>query len=261
VNKLSYIWQYIKYLTSAQSKYYLHSPFVYTLTQEVLHDKRYYYAFDAIDYCKKQWLISKQIIEVQDYGAGSKVMDSKKRRVSDIAKYATASNKEGQLLFRLVNYFKPNYVLELGTSLGISTLYLAKAYSKAAVHTLEGCPQTAAVAQQNFKVLQANNVRLHVGTFNELLPKVLQQLPQLDLVLFDGNHKKEPTLLYFEQCLPLVHEKTVFVFDDIYWSAEMTEAWETIKKHPKVRLTIDLFRYGLVFFKQDQAKEHFKILF
>ena len=89
--------------------------------------------------------------------------------------------------------------------------------------------------------------------------KELKEHNQLDFVFFDGNHKKKPTLSYFKQCLEVAHEDSIFIFDDIYWSTEMTEAWQEIKKHPKVTLSIDCFEMGIVFFKKEQAKEHFTV--
>jgi predicted O-methyltransferase YrrM len=79
------------------------------------------------------------------------------------------------------------------------------------------------------------------------------------LIYFDGNHSKEATLQYFNLLLPTITNETVWIFDDIHWSTDMTEAWETIKKHPKVKVTIDTFQWGLVFFRSEQEKEHFTI--
>jgi len=149
----------------------------------------------------------------------------------------------------------------MGTSLGISTLYQATAVRSAKVITLEGCPQISAIARENFRWLGTNNVELMTGDFAGTLPKALDKIKCLDYAFFDGNHRKVPTLEYFEKALEYAHEDSIFVFDDIYWSDEMREAWEEIKANPKVTLTIDLFYVGIVFFrKENSEKEHFTLI-
>ncbi|OWY23914.1 class I SAM-dependent methyltransferase [Sphingobacteriales bacterium UPWRP_1] len=252
--------QYLRYLLTARTKYYIHSPFVYELCENVIYDKRNYYAFDDIELLRRRLLGSEKVIEVTDYGAGSGVMGSL-RTIQQIAEHAGTPRKVGQLLFRLAVHLQAQYLLELGTSLGLGTLYLAKAGQLAQVITIEGCKQTAAVAAQNFKQLQVANIQQVVSTFEEALPLVLPKLPQLDLVFFDGNHRSDATWEYFNQCLPKAHQHSVFVFDDIYWSPDMQAVWERIKQHNSVQVTVDLFRVGLVFFRKEQVKEHFKLYF
>lgn len=258
---LQLAFRYLRYLLGAKTKYYIHSTFVYELIEEVLSDERNYYAFLDIEYLRKKLLASGDEITVTDYGAGSKVMKGKQRKIWEIAKYSAIRPSFGRLLFGLATYLKPKQILELGTSLGISTLYLAKAQSKAAVTTLEGCPHLSAYARRNFEILKTPNVEVITGDFKNTLPQYLQRQPILDLVFFDGNHRKEATLDYFNQCLPHIRNTSCFVFDDIHWSTEMEAAWEAIKAHPKVTVTIDVFKVGLVFFHQEQAKEHFELYY
>ncbi len=253
--------KYLKYQLFADTKYKVHSPFVFELLTEVIQHKDAYYAYQDIERLRQQLLSSKATITVNDLGAGSRVFKSDQRKVSAIAQHSLAPPKYAQLLFRLVNHFKPQTLLELGTSLGITTLYLAAPNSKATVYTHEGCAATLEVAQQNFDQMQQQNIVAVQGNFNDTLPQTLQQLQQLDFAFIDGNHSKAPTLAYFEQCLTKVHNNSVLVFDDIHWSAEMEAAWHIIQQHPTVTVTIDLFRMGLVFFRKEQEKEHFTIRF
>jgi len=252
--------QYLKHLLTARTKYYIHSPFVYELCEKVIYDRRQFYAFDAIETLRSRLLSSEKVVEVTDFGSGSKVM-SKLREIREIAKNASVSPKAGQMLFRLVNHLQPKTILELGTSLGISTMYLASANHHATILTIEGCPQTAKLAGKNFELMKAGNIQQITGRFEDKIPELLSQISQLDLVFFDGNHRAAPTLQYFNWCLDKAHTGSVFIFDDIYWSEEMTLVWNQIQQHPKVTLTIDLFRLGLVFFRTEQAKEHFKLYF
>lgn len=181
--------------------------------------------------------------------------------VSAIASHSLKSPKYARLLFRIVNYFKPQSMLELGTSLGLSTIYQAKANEHAKFISIEGSNAVAEIAQQNFNCLKADNIQLIQGSFEEKLPEALKQFEKLDYVFFDGNHRKEATLNYFEICLQKASANAVFIFDDINWSDEMKEAWNEIKNHPRVFISIDLFMMGIVFFNPDFSKQHFTIRF
>lgn len=261
MSKLKFIGKYIKHRISAKNRHGLHSPFAFDLYKEVISDKRNYYAFEDIESIRAKLLLSKQKIPIKDHGAGSRVNSSSKRSISDIAKNSLSGKKEGQMLFKLVNSMQPKRILELGTSLGITTMYLASPQSKSKVITIEGCPNTAKVARINFDKLGYENIELIRDTFDNALPKVLQKGFIPDLVYIDGNHKKEATLNYFNQLIKKLPENAIMVFDDIYWSTDMEEAWEEIKAHPVVNITFDLFFLGIVFLRKEQAEEHFKLRF
>lgn len=248
----------LHYYFTAGNRHDVHSPFVYTLVEEILRDKKKPAAFREIEQVRKSLLQSDETLQVTDLGAGSLVNSGTERKVRDITRNAAKPAKYGQLFYRLIQYYKPEYLLELGTSMGMSTSYMAKAAPNAQVITIEGCPNIAARAAQNFKALQLNNVKQYVGNFDTVLPAVLQEVPRLDYVYIDGNHRSAPTLQYFEQCLGKAHDESLFIFDDIHWTPDMEAAWHTIQQHPKVTFTIDLFFIGLVFFRPDmKIKQHF----
>ncbi|GAA4313897.1 class I SAM-dependent methyltransferase [Compostibacter hankyongensis] len=250
--------QYIRYSLSSGTRHDVHSPFVFELIEQVLRDKRNFYFFNRIEKRRRQLETDDRSIRVTDFGAGSLHTGSRERKVSEIARHAAKPPKYAQLLFRLVNYFQPGFVLELGTSLGVSTAYLAAANRQAQVVTMEGCPETAKVATETFAALQLTNIELITGNFDETLAPVLQALPRLDFAFIDGNHRKEPTLRYFSQCLTKAHKDTVLIFDDIHWTKDMEAAWRQIQEHPQVTLTADLFFIGLVFFRDTfREKQHF----
>ena len=244
-------------MLSAKTAHGIHSPFVFELYNEAINKKGNYYSFDKIELLRRKLLISNKEIEVTDLGTGK----SGRRMLSEIAERSAKDKKYCELLFRIAYYFKPNNILELGTSLGISTCYLASANPTSKVITIEGCPNTANEAKKNFESLGLNNIETVVGDFDSVLASVLSPQSSVDLIFIDGNHKKIPTLNYFNQLLEHTTNDSVFVFDDIHWSDEMDEAWETIKSHPKVSVTVDLFFLGLVFFRKEQAKENFTIRF
>lgn len=257
MEKFQFVIRYIIYFFKAKRKVLIHSTFVSDLYTRVILSKENYYAFDQILAVRKMLLKNETTIKVTDFGAGSHLNNSNVKSISSIAKNAAKSDNIGKLLFRLQNHFQGKNCLELGTSLGISTLYQNLANKSANWTTMEGCPETAKIAQKVFASVKADNIKIKVGDFAITLPEVVDSYDTLDYVFFDGNHRKKPTLDYFEICLQKANNNSLFVFDDIHWSNEMEEAWEDIKKHPSVTITIDLFWIGLVFFKKDQKKEHY----
>ncbi|GAB3306964.1 class I SAM-dependent methyltransferase [Hymenobacter tenuis] len=253
---------YLRFLLHSGNAHGLHSPFVFGLYTHVVNHTGHFRAYDAVEARRQELLADPGSIQVQDFGAGSHTGAGRVRQVRDIARTAAKPPKLGQLLFRLVNHFQPRTVLELGTSLGLTTSYLATANTRAHVLTFEGCPQTASVAQDTFTKLGLRNVELVEGNLDATLAPALAALKApVDFAFFDGNHRYEPTLRYFELMNQHRMEHSVFVLDDIHWSAEMERAWEAIKQHPDVTLTIDLFYIGLVFFRRNQPKQHFSLRF
>jgi predicted O-methyltransferase YrrM len=261
VNKLKIIFKYIKYLIKSTNKHGAYSPFVSDLLQNVIYVKADYYSYKSVEKIREQLLDSDKEISYLEYGASANSGKIHTKKISDIVSSASKSPKYAQLLFRLVNYFQPKNILELGTSLGISALYMAKVNAVTPILTIEASKEIAAVAKNNFEQMQIKNINQTIGNFDEVLPEIVSKYSFLDFVFFDGNHQKKATLNYFDICLKKAHENSIFVFDDINWSDEMTEAWEEIKNHKEVIITIDLFFMGLVFFKKGHPKQHFIIRF
>lgn len=246
---------WLKYKRDAKNRHGVHSPFVYALNDKVFPEER---GADFTKHPAEAWrtlcLNNHDTIDVVDFGTGT----SGPRVVADIARHAAKSARAGQFLHRFVKHLAPSTMLELGTSLGITTLYQQTAAPDAKFITIEGCPNISAMALKVFAQQQLS-VELRNGTFENELRPALHTLKSVDYVYFDGNHRKQPTLDYFHTCLPFTHENSVFVFDDIHWSAEMEEAWKEIKAHPQVTVTIDVFDFGLVFFRKGQVREDFVI--
>ncbi len=270
------------YFLSAQNEHGLHSPFVFDLYLSTIKKDSILPDFEAIESIREQMLQSHEQLKITDYGAGSKVNASPMREVSDVAKNSKKSARLGRLFYRLIQKFNYEHILDLGTSLGLTTMYLAKANPNAQVITFEGCPETAKVAKRNFEAFYNRQSKVHsqkskvhspqspvtshqspittiVGNLDEVLEKQVANIPKIDFAFFDANHRYAPTIRYFETCLQKVHNDSLFIFDDIHWSAEMEAAWEYIKAHPSVTVTIDLFTVGLVFFRQQQPKQHFTL--
>jgi predicted O-methyltransferase YrrM len=261
MKSLHLIFRYIKYLFRAKSKHSAQAPFLYELITQVIDKRTDDNSCKNIEFLRKELCKQERIINIADFGAGSTINNSKTRKVKDVAKNSAKNAKFGKLLYRIIQFYKPKNILELGTSLGISTSYLAKADTNAQVFTFEGCHETAAIAQENFVKQNIKNTSITLGDFNLTLTKKLKEIKTIDLAFIDGNHQEKPTISYFERCLEYANNDTIFVFDDIHWSDGMENAWNYIKAHPSTTLTIDLFFVGIVFVKSELSKEDFTIRF
>ncbi|MDQ2862879.1 MAG: class I SAM-dependent methyltransferase [Bacteroidota bacterium] len=240
----------------------IHSPFVFDFIVHVLNDKKKYECYEKIEPFRNRLLHNNTIIDVEDFGAGSALMPFKKRKISAIAKSSLKNKKFSQLLFRIAKYYKPQTIVELGTSLGITTSYFACTNKNSNVYTFEGSQEIGKIASENFNNTGLKNIHLIKGNFDKTLLPALEKVEKVDLAFIDGNHRKEPTLSYFSGLLKKCNKDSIFIFDDIHWSAEMEEAWKQIQQHDSITLTIDLFFIGLVFFNPDfKVKQHFTIRF
>ena len=256
--------KYIRYFLFASNGkgHGVHSPFVFDFIKNVLNDKRQFYAYESVEGVRKQMITDDTVLTIRDFGAGSAVSKNNQRKVNSIARASLKPARYGQLLFRIVNYYKGKTIVELGTSLGITTAYLASANALGKVLTFEGADEVANLAIKNFEYLGLNNIEVIEGNFDHTLNGTLHKLSSVDLAFVDGNHRKQPTLNYFYQLLEKANETSIFIFDDIHWSRTMEEAWVEIRDHSSVTVTIDLFFIGLVFFRPEQKKkQHFTIRF
>lgn len=256
---LQIIKSYLKFLYHSKNEHGVHSPFVFNLVTNCFYDKKKYPEYSILKNYRNTLLQNKNTIEFTDFGAGSRVFKSNTRAINQIARNAGISKRRAELLFRITNYFQPERILEIGTSLGLATSALSLGNIKSKITTLEGCNNTLQVAQKQFEEFDIKNITSINTEFSCYLKNHQSSIINYQLIYFDGNHSKEATLNYFELLLPTVTNETVWIFDDIHWSPAMELAWEVIKKHPKVTVTIDTFQWGLVFFRFEQPKEHFVI--
>ncbi len=247
----------LRYFIARKDEHCLHSPFLFDFYNSVINNSENFEPLQEIEILKRNYKSSNQVIRISDFGAGSKFNSGNLRKVSSIAKYAHRSTKWASILSNTARKIDSKVILELGTSLGLTTSYLSKANPHAKIYTLEGCPETLKIAKSSFKELEIHNVVPLLGNIDEVLPQILKQLTQIDFALFDANHRYQPTLNYFNKCLSLASENSCFVFDDIYWSTGMKKAWKEICEHPKVSISLDFFKVGMVFFRKNIPKQHF----
>ena len=266
----------------------VHSPYLFEWVRMVMSDKNTYYVWDEIEEIRQEMLKDTRELEFVDYGSGgllptspSKGRSANMRRVCDIAKGSLARRKEAQLLARLVGWLgrplltspsrggigdeasedrKGLTIVELGTSLGVTTAYLAAMDSRNKVVTYEGCPAVAEVARANWEKLGLSNIACVVGEITvDSLQLAVDRLSGIDVAFIDANHTCEATLTYFNALASRVHEKSVVVVDDIHYNEDMEKAWKAICADERVTTTMDLYRMGLVFFDKHYWRKHYKM--
>lgn len=239
--------QYLQYLLKSKKKgRKIHSPFFRNFAIKVLNDFGNHNLFFEIEKIRFDLLRNHQKIKVVDLGAGSKKKFDEQKKVSKIAKYSLTSPKYCRLLHRIANFTKTQYILELGTSLGITTLYFNQNENVKKITTIEGANSISKIAQENFNKFDSK-INLITDNFDNILPQFIKKNTKFDLIFVDGNHTKQATLRYFFILKNLISETGIIIFDDIRWSKGMFEAWEIIKNSSDYS-TVDLFKIGIVFF-------------
>ena len=264
----------------------VHSPYLFEWVRMVMMDKNSFYIWGEIERCREKMLRDERELEFVDYGSAIKSRSLENgskaacrlefrdmRRVCDIARRSLAKRKYAQMLSRLVNWlgashslengsgtaysleFRGLTIVELGTSLGVTTAYMAAMDSRNRVVTFEGCEVVANIAKENWKSLNINNIECRVGEID--VEQLARDIEHLDVAFIDANHTYEGTCKYFDVLAGKVREKSVIVVDDIHHSEEMEEAWKAICADERVTSTIDLYQMGLVFFDKHYWKRHY----
>ena len=237
--------------------HWVHSPFTFHTLNYVIFERTPYYSFPQIESLRQQLLHDNTTLTLQPLGTSQ----AKTTSIARELKNSTKSPRQAQLLQRLCASNQSHYIIELGTNLGLSTAYLASNNSNSQVYTLEGQPQLCQIAQQNFKQLHLNNIQIIEGNINNTLPTLIQQIPQIDLLFIDANHQYQATINYYKLAKSKVHKNTIIIFDDIHWSEGMQQAWNEIRQDPDIRLAIDIFHMGIVWFNTDIPKQHYIVAF
>lgn len=255
-----FAFRYVSHLLRSVDEHGIHAPFLYKLLTEAVYNKSVCIDFHSIEDIRKKCLENHTRIEVLDLGAGSRLDGkNKSRSIRFICKSFAKNPRICRVLHNTVKHLQPKTTLELGTSLGISTMYLASGFKDGTVYTIEGCPQTSKLAQQHFNDANIGNVVSINGGFDDVLPDLMRRTGKIDCVYIDGNHTFDATLRYFEMLTPFMHEGSCIIFDDIHWSAGMAKAWEHIVTSSQVTLSVDFFHLGMVFFNSGLSKEHFRV--
>ena len=248
---------YLKFLWHSKNQHGIHSPFVYNLITKCFYNKKHLEAYELWDKAQKEVLKSDEVLKVEDIAAGSKVYNSEFRSVSIMAQHLSMSRKRARLMMRLVEYLAVKHALELGTSIGLGSISIAGS-GQVHLKTIEACPETSAYAQHQFKTAKLPHITSITSSFAESLAG-LNSEEKFDLIFIDSHNNGDATLTYFESLLKHKHNDTVFIFEGIHQSTSTEKVWENIKAHQEVRVTIDTFQWGLVFFRKEQVKQDFVI--
>jgi predicted O-methyltransferase YrrM len=250
---------YCQYLFNAQHRkgFGIHSPFVFRLLNTVFYENTPYYCYEKWERERDILERDATIIKTNDFGTG----DYTNRKTGDITRHSAKRTKYAQLLFRLANSNRSQTILELGTCVGLTTLYFSAVNPQGKVITIDGDEALCRIARGNFTKFHADTIESYCGTIDTLLPDILAKTERLDFVFFDANHTKEATLKYFGLCLPKAASNTIFVFDDIYRDKGMYAAWQKIKSDKNIRLAIDIYEMGIVFFNNELIKQEYTVAF
>ncbi len=253
----SALFRRLRFFCAARTRHDVHSPFIAELVEQVLEDKRWYYAFTFVEMSRRRWLRDGDAVSASPYGAGTLAGRKPADRAGEIVRRSAVNPETGRRLFRIACWLKPRNIIELGTSMGVSTAYLASANRQTRVITIEGNGAVAKKARSHFEALHLDNIQLIEGSFNEKLPEALRMVGQIDMIFIDGDHREEAVLRYVRMCMEYSHEKSVFLIADIHWSAEMERAWKKLCAWPEVTLSVDLFHMGLLFLRREfREKQH-----
>ncbi len=243
---------FIYYWLNAVDEHSLHSPFLFDLYTSVIKSTAPPARYAPIEKLRAKLLRDRRVITVRDFGSGASRKTD--RTIANIARSSLSTPKFSGIYDRLVAHIGARTIVELGTSFGINTLYLAN-NRDAAITTFEGSPAVADIASLTFEFAGAN-IELIIGNIDQTLPAFLQRTGKIDLAFIDANHRYDPTMSYFGWLLQKVGEQSAIVIDDIYHSPEMARAWRAIRSHRLVYASVDLYRCGIVFFDPSLNKQH-----
>lgn len=259
LDKINAFVKYIVYYLKAKHRkgHGIHSPAVYEFVSKVLYRKTEDSEIKHIKKIIHDLSRMDQTVAFNDLGAGSAKMDANRRKIKDIVKYAGVGNKQGEILYRIVDFYKPKMIVELGTSLGISTLYLSaglKGFGK--IISVEANRELTDIAKNNLENLGTKNFDILSKTFDEAIPDILTKIESPVIIFIDGNHTYEATIEYFEQFRPKI-QKGMIIIGDIYWSVGMDMAWKRIKELSGT--TVDLYYMGVVFVDEMLTPGHYTV--
>lgn len=249
----------ILHFLRARRRHGIHSPFVYELMDRVLSRPGDISAFAGIERLRSALLQENRALKVTDFGAGSRKNKVPERKIKDIVRYAASEPKQALAIALYCRYTGAETIVELGTNVGIGTAYLAAVNKKAEIFTLEGDPGLAEMAGTHFQQLGMHRISVITGAFEDHLETLLKRCGPVDILFMDGNHRKEPTLLYLKTVLPYLSEDASVIVDDIYWSKEMTEAWREMTREKAFNLTLDFFHFGILKKTKRKEREYFRL--
>jgi len=204
---------------------------------------------------------SAEVLEMNDYGAVNRKLSAVKeqgnepvrvsRKLGKLNRMATKPAAWTRFFYSIVKELKPSLCLELGTCTGFTSMYIGAAMKETSTQliTIEGDRTLSALAHIAFEKLRLKNIKQFTGSFDTVLPKILEPATTFDFVFVDGNHREEPTVRYFDMLSPHVRSGGIMIFDDIIWSKGMRNAWQRISSSEKILFSVNLIQIGICVMK------------
>ncbi|MBX2901566.1 MAG: class I SAM-dependent methyltransferase [Cyclobacteriaceae bacterium] len=247
--------KFINHWLHVVDEHSIHSPFYFDFYNQVLRPTASG-KISEIEVVRNRLLQSTEQITLDDLGAPSPHFASTTRPLSKIAATSASTPKMCAFYYRLATYLQARTIVELGTSVGLTTLYLAHTPNSKVI-TFEGNAPLVQVANTHFEYFNPKNIELVPGNIDQTLPRLVQHPVKIDLALMDANHRYAPTLRYFNLLARRMQEQGVIIVDDIYYSPEMATAWNELKNHPLIYGSVDLYRFGILFFNPALNRQHY----
>lgn len=242
------------FLRKSKGRHGIHSPFVFDFVDNCLTTKVDKNFLNT----RKIWLQilkkNREQFKITDLGAGSKQMGNT-RSVAQLAKNAGSKGLYGEILWKIAHHYRPELMLELGTSIGTGSIHLKSGNPESHLITVEGCDAILSRALQQFDYWHLSGITTICSSFETFVE--LPAIGKYDLIFLDGNHSRNATLVYLEKLFDHSHSQTVFILDDIRWSDDMWDLWKQLVSDERFHVSIDLGRMGLLWRREEQTKEHF----
>lgn len=259
-------WRILKYIQhlfyrSYRKGYGIHSPYLFEFVNKILFNTAKVRVPGEILCLHRELKADRSMIPVGKLGATSNVDKAEERSVRSFVRTSSVTEKYGALLFRISKWFEPEIIIELGSGLGISTLYLASGSPGVPLHSVEGNTDRASFAAQLICKSGLVGTTIHWGEMEEKLDEIVPMINGRFVAFVDGNHRYEPTIAYLRKLIEAAGEDSLIIMDDIYWSKGMQAAWKEVISWPGVRVSIDLFHVGVLLLRSDLDKAHLKIKF
>ncbi len=241
--KLKIIGRFLRFWNGAKSIDSVDSPLVYQLCLDIqsAHDAKT--QFKKIEDKRAQLLMDNTLINVQSLGSQSKVNRSEIRSIRQIALSSVSPRNKCELLYGLVKTTKAKTVLELGTSLAISTAYVAAVDR---VDYIKSVEDSSKIHSYNENLAHNSKINMIQSDFQSYIENELNNKAKYDCIVLDGRHDEIATISYVNQLINLLNPNGIIIVDDIYWSNGLMNAWKTLRNDYRYNLKIDLFYYGVL---------------
>ena len=247
---------YANYFLKVVDLHSIQTPFAFELYSRLKNEIKKSELKPEIEQIRHQLQGDHSTVLGEDYGTGSE-RSHRGRDISGIAKTGISTQKRCLIYQAIMRIFNPAISFELGTSLGVSTAYLASSSSAGKIHTFEGNAELSKIARRNFSELGLGKINMVEGNIDDTLPKILKEIESLDMCVIDANHRGRALMHYVDLLINKMDTTGLILVDDIRWSKDMYHAWKIIACRNEVTLSLEFMDFGLLLFKKNITKQHY----